>query len=383
MVMFSFNTLRVSLSWPGAAVAAALLFCGADAFQRKVLPPPIEKRVFHLKLPNSHTVFHPERGVLRGVVGESHLTINSLGIRGPELPPRPGSYRILCVGDSITECLYLDDQETWPARIMERLNQEKNMPRVWVGNAGQSAYSCVHHLQFLREWEHLREMDCIVFMVGAADLSYALTGAPEVLEKPVRKKKRKSYIETFLKDVRGKFKEKKIPSMAIEDLKGEVHIARRKARMEAEKCDVLPDLSEPIRRFRQHLRDMVEICRRNNVRPVFVSLVSSYRKDLPPEDRDVLWGGKLADGRYLTERALREVFDLYNKAVGDVAREIHAEWVDTSPLHEQPKLFYDGNHFNEEGARRLGGLVADYFVAHRSGDHWQPAPRTTRSMPAN
>jgi len=140
--------------------------------------------------------------------------------------------------------------------------------------------------------------------------------------------------------------------------------------MEAEKCDVLPDLSEPLGRFRQRLREMVEICRQKRVRLIFVSSVTFYRKDLPPEDRDIVWGGKLADGRYLTERGLREGFDLFNQALKEVAEEMNVEFVDLSPLNEQPKLFYDGSHFNVEGARQVADIVADHFLARRSGNRW-------------
>jgi lysophospholipase L1-like esterase len=369
----------MSFSWPRAALLGVLVFGAGDLVQRKFIPPPI-KNQFHLKQPHSHTVFHPDPGVLRGMAGESHLTVNSLGIRGPEWPPRASAYRILCVGNSVTECLYLDDKETWPAVIMQRLNQETNMSRVWVGNVGKAAYGSYHHLRFLKGSALLKEIDCVVLMVGQADLSYALTGITEIYERPERTK-RKSYIETFFRDVRKKF-EKKGVSLDIEDLRGQVHVARRKARMEAEKCDVLPDLTEPLNRFRQRLREMAEVCRERRVRLVFVTPFSFYRKDLPPEDRDILWGGKLADGRYLTERAMRDGYDVYRQALLDVAKEMNVECVDLSSLSGRSELFYDGAHFNVEGARRVGNLVGDYFLAHRSGNRWQPDAKMTRLMPA-
>ena len=104
-----------------------------------------------------------------GIEGESRFTVNSLGIRGPELPPREAAYRILCVGGSTTECLYLDDTESWPHLLMEMLSQQRYRQPVWVGNIGMSGYSTVHHLKFLSEDDLRKQIDCVLFMVGAND----------------------------------------------------------------------------------------------------------------------------------------------------------------------------------------------------------------------
>ena len=69
---------------------------------------------FHRRWPYSRHVSRPLPGVFPGISGPSRVTANSLGIRGPELPPREAGYRLLCLGGSTTECHYLDDEETWP-----------------------------------------------------------------------------------------------------------------------------------------------------------------------------------------------------------------------------------------------------------------------------
>lgn len=38
----------------------------------------------------------------------TRFTTNAAGLRGPPLPP-PGVFRVLAVGGSATDCLYLDD----------------------------------------------------------------------------------------------------------------------------------------------------------------------------------------------------------------------------------------------------------------------------------
>src|SRR5437867_1318204 len=51
----------------------------------------------------------------------NHVTKNSLGFRGPE-PPRDwsGSFTILTVGGSTTECLFLSDGKTWTDQLARR-----------------------------------------------------------------------------------------------------------------------------------------------------------------------------------------------------------------------------------------------------------------------
>jgi lysophospholipase L1-like esterase len=62
---------------------------------------------------------------------------NSLGLRGPELPPRvPGELRILVLGDSITFGDYVDEDETYPARLEARLRAAAPGRLVRVVNGG-------------------------------------------------------------------------------------------------------------------------------------------------------------------------------------------------------------------------------------------------------
>lgn len=100
--------------------------------------------------------------------GPGGLTIDSEGIRGAPLPERQKAYRILCVGGSTTECLYLDDRETWPALLQDRLTAVGRA--VWVGNVGISGYATTEHLAFLERFEPLADMDCVVVMAGFNDL---------------------------------------------------------------------------------------------------------------------------------------------------------------------------------------------------------------------
>ena len=110
--------------------------------------PAGSRAPFHGREPGLRKVFHPDPDILPGVGPEAHFTINSLGIRGPELSSDPSVYKILCIGGSTTECLYLDDCKTWPHLLMLQLNQSEYLRPVWVGNMGYSGFSSRMHLRF-------------------------------------------------------------------------------------------------------------------------------------------------------------------------------------------------------------------------------------------
>lgn len=81
------------------------------------------------------------------------FTVNSLGFRGPEFSPKkrdPKTTRIFCSGGSTTACVFVDDEETWPAALQRELRARGH--NVEVINAGVGAwYSYQERLRFEQE----------------------------------------------------------------------------------------------------------------------------------------------------------------------------------------------------------------------------------------
>jgi hypothetical protein len=82
----------------------------AEIGPRLVFPPSGK---YYPWLPNLHRIFRPDPNIMPGVQGESNFIVNSQGVRGDEFSP-DDDYRILAIGGSTTECLYLDQTEAWP-----------------------------------------------------------------------------------------------------------------------------------------------------------------------------------------------------------------------------------------------------------------------------
>jgi hypothetical protein len=80
-----------------------------------------------------------------------NIKINELGMRGREVKRArsPGVYRILCVGDSNTFCLYSNEEYTWPELL--RGHFEKDGLKTELLNSGCPGWSTADQARFLAE----------------------------------------------------------------------------------------------------------------------------------------------------------------------------------------------------------------------------------------
>ena len=82
-----------------------------------------------------------------------HIRINSGGWRGPLISPipRPGEFRVLCMGDSITMGLGVNDEETFPFQLERFLRQARPGRDITVINGGVYGYSSQQGINLLQK----------------------------------------------------------------------------------------------------------------------------------------------------------------------------------------------------------------------------------------
>ena len=317
---------------------------------------------FHLRTAGLQSEFQPLPKHLPGVSGASQFRVNSLGIRGEELPARSEAYRILCVGGSTTECTYLDDQETWPDLLMQRLNAEPHQKKVWVGNAGMAGYDSVHHYQLVQNDDFVGQFDCIVMLVGFNDLARLLRHAPPGGQTPYpywRKTRLASIAYNLLL------------GGVYHDKTGAVYENWREERRRAGKTATVADLSAGLSAYQDTLHAIIAVSKSHNCRLVFATQPVLWKEGLTSEQEALLWMGDLADGRYLEPAAARHAMDAYNAVLCTTARDENVELVELDSLSGHADIFYDDCHFTEQGARAVANLLA----ARLSRDVSQPRPR--------
>lgn len=321
----------------------------------------------HCRYPHTRRTFQPVPRIMPGVSGTAIYQTNSHGVRGPEFPARRDAYRILCLGGSTTECVYLDQDESWPALIRHGLDQQPDRKPVWVGSAGISGYTSVQHVKFAEHSPLMKEIDCLCVLVGVNDLTRFLEDERletdrQLIEAEMRRVRPwwyRSSIRSLLRRVA--LQNAAQLTVHAEDPEGRVYDLRRQKRIQADRRTDLPELSAALSEYQERIRLLIENCRRHGVRPIVLSQPVVWREDLSPELDTLLWLGWSPDGRYYTAACLREGMDRFNAAAQQACSESQAEWVDLSSMNGQERYFLDGCHFNEAGAAEIARLVLEHL----------------------
>ncbi len=98
------------------------------------------------------------------------ISINSLGLRSPEIQPkRKNEFRILSLGESTTFGFKVSDSETYSAQLENILSKKFPKKKIMVINAGLSAYSSTQSVKYLKMRGIKLEPDMILFYHEAND----------------------------------------------------------------------------------------------------------------------------------------------------------------------------------------------------------------------
>jgi hypothetical protein len=94
----------------------------------------------------------------------AHVSINSLGLRGPEVAPLPADgYRILVMGDSVVAAMEVDYQDTFVALLERQLSMRLGKP-VQAINAGVRGYGTDQSFLFYQQRLRKLRPNMVVFV---------------------------------------------------------------------------------------------------------------------------------------------------------------------------------------------------------------------------
>lgn len=255
------------------------------------------------------------------------VTINRLGMRGPELavPKPPGRRRVAAFGDSITFGYGVGDEEAYPFL----LNRLLSGSGVEVVNAGVTGYTTHQVLRLLRRLEGPLDLDVATFCIGWNDAS----------RRPVDDR-------TYARRMRA--------ASALDGLARHVYLYRAmkslylRALMKgvAHEWDSPPEGQRvPVAQYRENLRALVEECRARAIRPVFIQL--PHRRRVGEVAPDSPHAGALSEMAHELRVPLIGLGELGLDA--------------TAPSNEGD--FIDALHLSPEGNRRFAEQVARELVA--------------------
>lgn len=360
---------KVLLRLTALAYCCAIPICAAEAFLHLTTPP-------RLHVPGMTSISYPKPEVAPGVTGPSRITINQLGLRGEG--PHGEPHKILCIGGSTTYCSYLDDNETWPSLLMQELNKGASKHHTWVADAGKNGLDLLHHIEFLKRCDFTYEFETCIVLCGVNDLEHAVRmpkedrialapsrvfeiGGPDY---PLTPHFKQAYLYQMLKSSLKRIFG--VEESYTNDGEGEFYAERRRERQEAPKDYPLPPLTDHLAFYEENLATLKVLCNEKGLRLILVTQPVLWRNDLPEDLEQLLWSRPIGHtGRALSTQSLASGMHMFNDALREFCQKHDVELVDlAATLPKDATVFYDDEHFNEDGAQRVASQIAEYIRTH-------------------
>lgn len=339
---------------------------------------------YYLWPPYLSKIVTPIPGVLPGISGQKRFFINSAGIRGSE-PSAEYNYRILALGGSTTESGELDEDETWPALLQKKINQEKNI-KSWVGNAGRRASTSRENLIQMKYFApQIKNVDSILLLVGVNDFMMSL----EENYQPVFNNLNKTptadefdraffihpYTHLGLKGTATwslikKIKVTFLGRKKIVEADGKTQLFWRNQRQNSDIIENLPDLKLALREYRSNLEQIVSLSKTRKIRLILITQPSLWQENMPKELAALLWFGCIdkekSHWRCYSPEVLNHGLTKYNETLLNVCHDYQIECIDLADkLPKDTSIFTDDVHFNENGAREVAKEVYEYLTTQQ------------------
>ncbi len=342
-----------------------------------------QNKKLYIWQPNLQHTFHPDYSIFYGVHGVKNFSINSQGFRGEEFE-NDSKQKYLCLGGSTTECLYLDDKETWFQQFAI------NNSQFAIGSIGKSGCTTREHFIQLKYFvPQLGKIDGVIMMVGLNDMMKRLS-QDSLFENDFRfssavedsfvnqiflsnKKEtvRWRKMQVFQLAQRFLHQTKKVEWENVQDYKGKIYKTWRENREHSLKIiDSLPDLTAALDEYERNLQLIYDETQKQKIKLVLINQATLYKDSMNEFENSLLWMGGVGDFQqeknhaYYSTKALNKAMQLYNERVKNFCS-FHPQikFIDlASQLPKDTSVFYDDCHFNESGARKVAKIISKSFL---------------------
>lgn len=348
----------------GGAVGAAVLEIGLRIHN----PIPLRVRGKQIALPVNKRVIYRNPFPRSKIDPTVVVTRNSLGFRGSDPPRDFAAHRtFLAIGGSTTECRFLSDDRTWPARLEARLSH--SFDRVWVGNAGFDGHSTFGHLVLMKQVVLGLHPDHLLLLVGANDVGRADLNEFDLSIDPAHQSLRDRWIarSELLSTIQVLYRSLRAFRLGLGHL-WELDLRTAPtgvvSELEIERTVAFHRRSF-IGAYRGRLERLVELALGAGIEPILITQPALFS-----DGRDPATGVAIGPVLYAGETAaLRwRVLDAYNDETRAVGAEHGLLVIDAArDLPHDSRLFYDWMHYTNAGAEALATLVGEQLVPHLKG----------------
>ena len=316
--------------------------------------------------PSLSKTFYPDPSIFPGVNGPSHFTTSSLGYRGPPLGNASQEYRILTIGGSTTECLYLDDSKTWADALMHSLNISRDGRRVVVMNVGRSGYSTDENALQAKYLIPQFKPDMVIMLSGANDLIMRLLEGDSWT--PYTDDFSKAFYATPAYSIKSTFTYHVLFSLYVsfilkekpQDSTGEIFTEKRAVRKTLTEMNETPPLDASLKNYVMNVERIMNETRPRNITLVLITQPTSIHPNLSPGEDSLLWFSCVSQQACYSPDAFSRMLNRYNSALLAACEgKQDTVCVDAAAdMTGNSFYFYDDLHFNEQGARRLSNILS-------------------------
>ena len=294
-------------------------------------------------------------------------TRNSLGFRGPELPPDSSSLlRIITIGGSTTECHFLNDERTWPYLLGKKLSD--SLRNCWLNNAGLDGHSTYGHMVLLNG--HVKQLrpSVVLFLTGINDVESDNPTFHDKLNTRGAYSDWRHYI----------FENSEVLNLALNLARGwkaqkfnntTNHLlvldSSRRLRLPETVIRTRLERQAPyLDAYRQRLQQLADTCLAWHILPVFLTQANQFgvgRDPLTGTDLE-LYPADPADPA-MNGRLIWDMLEEYNDVVRTMCIEKGLPMIDLArDLPKNSLYFYDMSHFTDKGAEKVASIVDSALV---------------------
>jgi hypothetical protein len=309
---------------------------------------------------------------------------NSLGFRGANPPPDLSSkLSMVAIGGSTTQCFFLSDDKTWPARL--GLHLGNTFHDVWMNNAGLDGHSTFGHIALLEDQVVKLRPKIVFFLVGANDIardpneewdsenvkSRISFRSPASLMKSLSPYSEvaallSNLFRSFNAYKRGLLHQKiDLKSLPLIDIP-----ANEVAAYMAQNASPLH-----ITGFQTRLRRLLADCKSAGIEPILITqplLAGEGIDDVTHKDL-----ARVETSPRHTGKMYWDLLEKYNDVTRELGKESGVQVADVArELPKSSKYFYDFIHYTNDGAERISAIIYNQVcptLAARFPGHVQAA----------
>ena len=289
----------------------------------------------------------------------TRYTRNRLGFRGPA-PPADFASRIsiVAVGGSTTECGLLSEGKSWPEQMAAVL--APSHPEVWVNNAGFDGHATSGHLVLLRSVLVPLRPTFMLVLAGVNDLGLE-AGVPSEDFALAPRAARYSEIANTALNLRRAWRASQM--LLSRDAPVDLAGAPRVVMTDEEGAAELARHTRFLAGYDERLTALAVEAQAAGITPVFLTQPVLLGDAIDPTTGVDL--ATVTEGDGVSGRIKGQVMERYNDVMRHTAARHGVLLIDLGRLlPKDSRYFYDFVHYGNEGARRVGEIVAAQLGPH-------------------